>query len=278
MEGRTIVRPNGNRVGMRRTEPIRFNGGPDNCPAKPSHVGAAVLISHQLQWRAGQLSGQTKATLIKLTTPDLLQWRAGQLSGQTRRWTCCQVVPSQASMEGRTIVRPNPQEHCPANNNRLVLQWRAGQLSGQTLRQGAHEINLLLLQWRAGQLSGQTRRRSDSCRELTRASMEGRTIVRPNGPAISRTSLLNDASMEGRTIVRPNMTTTAPVMPTTLASMEGRTIVRPNTPVIKQRVNEAYGFNGGPDNCPAKHDHRLPTVHLFEASMEGRTIVRPNRL
>ena len=38
-----------------------FNGGPGNCPAKPTaisaRIGAAIVIT--LQWRAGQLPGQT---------------------------------------------------------------------------------------------------------------------------------------------------------------------------------------------------------------------------
>ena len=59
MEGRTIARPDW----LIRTEllvlTLAFNGGPDNCPARLP-VGTKIFTPLVfLQWRAGQLPGQT---------------------------------------------------------------------------------------------------------------------------------------------------------------------------------------------------------------------------
>ena len=77
-----------------------FNGGPSNCPAKPSSTCAYCIgRSHlTLQWRAEQLPGQTVSPQcfkpghdMARTSLDLigigaaLQWRAEQLPGQTAR-------------------------------------------------------------------------------------------------------------------------------------------------------------------------------------------------
>ena len=83
MEGRAIARPNRRPVCRGAAGPARFNGGPGNCPAKlcdpiavtsvvvASMEGRAIarpnpkrflpdpLLEQQLQWRAGQLPGQT---------------------------------------------------------------------------------------------------------------------------------------------------------------------------------------------------------------------------
>ena len=108
-----------------------FNGGPGNCPAKrgdemetarrliPSMEGRAIArpntcgMCHadstpSLQWRAGQLPGQTSISPLRTMTRSGLQWRAGQLPGQTS-----------GEMRVRFIVDD-------------ALQWRAGQLPGQT--------------------------------------------------------------------------------------------------------------------------------------------------
>ena len=59
MEGRAIARPN---LRSQRTAlqcVAGFNGGPGNCPAKLQVPGVADSTSQVLQWRAGQLPGQT---------------------------------------------------------------------------------------------------------------------------------------------------------------------------------------------------------------------------
>ena len=59
--------------------------------------------------------------------------------------------------------------------------------------------------------------------------------------------------MEGRTIARPNPAVPRRLPPGQHASMEGRTIARPNARRWRCGPCTRRGFNGGPDNCPAKH-------------------------
>ena len=62
MEGRAIARPNQPEAEATDFAALRFNGGPGNCPAKPSimrlppQTGGMYLASMEL---AGQLPGQT---------------------------------------------------------------------------------------------------------------------------------------------------------------------------------------------------------------------------
>ncbi len=88
------------------TQPSGFNGGPDNCPARPEADLRVRLRAIMLQWRAGQLSGQAPDVPGAMTISTVLQWRAGQLSGQARALAVALETAEQASMEGRTIVRP----------------------------------------------------------------------------------------------------------------------------------------------------------------------------
>ena len=60
-----------------------------------------------LQWRAGQLSGQTSRYHSVHAAGNTLQWRAGQLSGQTLSQPLEVLAKHPPSMEGRTIVRPD---------------------------------------------------------------------------------------------------------------------------------------------------------------------------
>ena len=191
-----------------------FNGGPDNCPAKPDQTWLTACGSTPLQWRAGQLSGQTCRTPSH-TRPckSRLQWRAGQLSGQTKP----------CSTEARTSS---------------VLQWRAGQLSGQTFL-------LCRTPW-----------------PVLAASMEGRTIVRPNlRPAAAGTEG-EVASMEGRTIVRPNRAAAAQTRTLLLRFNGGPDNCPAKLRSRRRRLRSASGFNGGPDNCPAKR-------HALDGRQDG---------
>ena len=83
MEGRTIVRPDDGISSTLRYPTISFNGGPDNCPARLVGPDAVGDWEDALQWRAGQLSGQTQSCTPCAVKICPLQWRAGQLSGQT---------------------------------------------------------------------------------------------------------------------------------------------------------------------------------------------------
>ena len=124
VEGRAIARPH--RPAVATSHGLCFNGGPGNCPAKRD------------QWRAGsswRINGGPKPNQLsvrRLGSLAVLQWRAGQLPGQTAPGTVCSrplapcfnggpgncpAKPGQAtsttsmsrvaSMEGRAIARPN---------------------------------------------------------------------------------------------------------------------------------------------------------------------------
>ena len=224
MEGRTIVRPD---------------------------VGRCCKTDLSLQWRAGQLSGQTRQAIKQSKRPILLQWRAGQLSGQTSF---------------------DPQ---PATASTL-LQWRAGQLSGQT------RILILNLGETNPSMEGRTIVRPDTVRprlDLHRQhpSMEGRTIVRPDRRRTRTRSHPRNPSMEGRTIVRPDRPPATGSRSAT-ASFNGGPDNCPARPCcgddsrtpsntlqwragqlsgqtrrVEQHVpDHLHAFNGGPDNCPAR--------------------------
>ena len=127
MEGRTIVRPGRGAPPPRRTPQQRFNGGPDNCPARLGTTPHSSSGTGALQWRAGQLSGQAL--------------RAARPLGRREK----------ASMEGRTIVRPGTRpprrrtgryesfnggpDNCPARRERSLLSVgeRQASMEGRTI-------------------------------------------------------------------------------------------------------------------------------------------------
>ena len=87
---------------------------------------------------------------------DFLQWRAGQLSGQTL--SAVPSSPGWTSFNGGPDSCPaKPARNTPQSWSPAALQWRAGQLSGQTRSPPPPPPPSTTLQWRAGQLSGQTR-------------------------------------------------------------------------------------------------------------------------
>ena len=181
MEGRTIARPD---VIARRkslSPHLPFNGGPDNCPARPNPVGYGDNGQPFLQWRAGQLPGQTAwgAAVGGLDQLPSMEGRTIARPDAIILYLFLDCFPP--SMEGRTIARPDvakrmPQQdrvnsfnggpdNCPARPSRdgllllmrQTLQWRAGQLPGQTSAVFSFLLMAGSLQWRAGQLPGQTR-------------------------------------------------------------------------------------------------------------------------
>ena len=160
----------------------RFNGGPGNCPAKPAMTAATAARDSLLQWRAGQLPGQTPTRPARASpAPTSLQWRAGQLPGQTLGPNRHARIDRRASMEGRAIARPNP---APGGLGRLVPGCFNGG-PGNCPAKPQDEYDALL-----GDLV---------------ASMEGRAIARPNRDMgqLHHDSVVV-ASMEGRAIARPN--------------------------------------------------------------------------
>ena len=111
---------------------LRFNGGPDNCPARPDAARSRDCTG--TRFNGG---------------PDNCPARPGRQTGQPRR-------RHSASMEGRTIARPDFATESPSTEMPKLLQWRAGQLPGQTVLLLATDSDEKPLQWRAGQLPGQT--------------------------------------------------------------------------------------------------------------------------
>ena len=242
-------------------------------PGQTSRVPPLRLMRVYLQWRAGQLPGQTcnsGGSSIDITL--LLQWRAGQLPGQTsNRGHAHARSVSFNGGPGNCPAKPAPTTkaakvfdpfnggpgNCPAKPEMavtpmldgLALQWRAGQLPGQT----PSPPSIAALQWRAGQLPGQTQARSAQS-VLRLATFNGGPGNCPAKPPPTRWALERRVrpSMEGRAIARPNpgLRRTAPV--SAIPSMEGRAIARPNTVA----------------GC-AQHRGQDP-------SMEGRAIARPN--
>ena len=156
MEGRTIVRPDHTRQRCVGCCDRRLQWRAGQSSGQTPLLKSGLRRTKPLQWRAGQSSGQTISSVIVSGRGARLQWRAGQSSGQTG---CIRVRRPQdhsPSMEGRTIVRPDPADE-PSKLKRLMsLQWRAGQSSGQTIK--IESIGTF------GQFP----------------SMEGRTIVRPD--------------------------------------------------------------------------------------------------
>ena len=204
MEGRAIARPNadasaelltalglqwraGQLPGQTRQHrraapptPRTFNGGPGNCPAKrgrtrprtrrdrcPSMEGRAIARPNLRLWATwgGSI--------------EILQWRAGQLPGQTPRRPDAAVGSADPSMEGRAIARPNLGGPAMKKHDAETLQWRAGQLPGQTRPPRHTSAAARTFNGGPGNCPAKrgTRRRGDGPRG---PSMEGRAIARPN--------------------------------------------------------------------------------------------------
>ena len=90
-----------------------FNGGPSNCPAKPSLLaGVDAVITASMEGRAIARPNVGRA-LPKVLAKLVLQWRAEQLPGQTPSRHLARRDADRASMEGRAIARPNPEPPAP---------------------------------------------------------------------------------------------------------------------------------------------------------------------
>ena len=306
-----------------------FNGGPGNCPAKQRGTAEGITAEYRLQWRAGQLPGQTGPSPAAIgETRSTFNGGPGNCPAKPRGRPLV-LHAAGPSMEGRAIARPNLVETWTCDEPEIRLQWRAGQLPGQTrARVGAvrgtrppfnggpgncpakpgtpkpAKSVSRFLQWRAGQLPGQTptdlHRRASHWPPFNGGP--GNCPAKPRRRR-QRHSRRNRPSMEGRAIARPNQNLWgAWNADDWRPSMEGRAIARPNpaldlpddifVPNLQWRAGQLPGqtcwswphrrsthnpFNGGPGNCPAK---RLagpdPNDKAITPSMEGRAIARPN--
>ena len=279
MEGRAIARPNLNTAS--HSSPAGrppFNGGPGNCPAKQENVSPRDI------------------------TELVLQWRAGQLPGQTRRSTALCGGGRGPSMEGRAIARPNPMHVgafggvvVPSMEGRAIARPNCGDWPATSPARCA-------LQWRAGQLPGQTRRRRQHRRRHHRPSMEGRAIARPNTRSSRRAGALGIA-LQWRAGQLPGQTPAPPLRSeghqspfnggpgNCPAKHAGSSSPRHCPGGLQWRAGQLPGqtrpqrragpkrsaFNGGPGNCPAKRRCCRWCLRRCCPSMEGRAIARPNR-
>ena len=107
MEGRAIARPNPAPWQSPSAPPPAFNGGPGNCPAKliPHHPTTGTRPP--LQWRAGQLPGQTSHRGWSCSTPSTFNGGPGNCPAKPRARPSPRPPPTAPSMEGRAIARPN---------------------------------------------------------------------------------------------------------------------------------------------------------------------------
>ena len=89
-------------------------------------------MTNTLQWRAGQLPGQTQRdTQEHLRRTSTFNGGPGNCPAKRIRADGRQSLRD-PSMEGRAIARPNYEALAAAGGLPMVLQWRAGQLPGQT--------------------------------------------------------------------------------------------------------------------------------------------------
>ena len=211
-----------------RTMTLPFNGGPDNCPARRARSVISRYPKIVLQWRAGQLPGQTRGLNVNPGKVDYLQWRAGQLPGQTAgmerqksysynlQWRAGQLpgqTPgnlglrrshSRPSMEGRTIARPDELEQHPIGSILPAFNGGPDNCPARRVSAPRRQVPECALQWRAGQLPGQTRLIGGAHANSIWPSMEGRTIARPDPRQMFVPASCQSPSMEGRTIARPD--------------------------------------------------------------------------
>ena len=229
MEGRTIARP-------------------DRCRGRTCSTVTGQRKS--LQWRAGQLPGQTTADRTCTSPGTCLQWRAGQLPGQTGAATQWLIWPRRRTFNGGPDNCPARRADRTSPQVRKPLQWRAGQLPGQTAEQRRTAMRAgpcMRLQWRAGQLPGQTwplglaaavggcgtfNGGPDNCparpgpqrsqRDMKLTSLQWRAGQLPGQTRRS------GVSMRGSLQWRAGPASTGRGSAAELPSMEGRTIARPD--------------------------------------------------
>ncbi len=224
MEGRTIVRPD-------------------------DVAGAAVAcLNIPLQWRAGQLSGQTQRALERVRGLQHPSMEGRTIVRPDDSSTNSFVSGDPPSMEGRTIVRPD---------------WKCLRSSG-----------MRWLPFNGGPDNCPARRRSPRPFPARSPSFNGGPDNCPARPVGSR-RLVNDRhspSMEGRTIVRPDA----------LQLRRSRVRIPPfnggpdNCPARRvceiRHHRSPLPFNGGPDNCPARprrRRRRRRAIHAFNGGPDN---------
>ena len=282
--------------------PHAFNGGPGNCPAKPRR-SSSRQSSHVMNPAFNGGPGNCPAKLgphgprSAPATSMALQWRAGQLPGQTSR-RCTRssgaAEAGDASMEGRAIARPNTRPSAlmfastggadPSMEGRAIARPNGG------LGRDEPGLGSQTLQWRAGQLPGQT----SLCNTILAQSVvrsgfnggPGNCPAKREAACCCQLELGDVASMEGRAIARPNNPVDAVFTQKTLPSMEGRAIARPNPdhpahPALKEaflqwRAGQLPGQTmHGQDVAPARTSSAV--LQWRAGQLPGQTTRRASR-
>ena len=83
MEGRAIARPNATVLQTYRASGHSFNGGPGNCPAKHAVIERINQIDQLPSMEGRAIARPNIERALRVATLHALQWRAGQLPGQT---------------------------------------------------------------------------------------------------------------------------------------------------------------------------------------------------
>ena len=227
-------------------------------------------LSIQLQWRAGQLPGQTSHGCSQVWTGRSHTFNGGPgncpakpaSSSREGRAMRSPGSRSTASMEGRAIARPNP-------NTMVATEGRSGLVKPMRFNGGPGNCPAkpgdpwtIRAGWSAcGRFNGgpgncpAKRLQSPTPSVRTARSFNG-------GPGNCPAKPCRPWRSDG---------------PAAAPSMEGRAIARPNLPGARSSCKDR-SFNGGPGNCPAKRPRPRPGLWRSRCpSMEGRAIARPNR-
>ena len=301
MEGRTIVRPDVQQLGLVGAGRLPFNGGPDNRPARPGSSGVSkaqpptfnggpdnrparpradfryAKLNSALQWRAGQSSGQTSHRRRVRWSTLFLQWRAGQSSGQT--WAFDAATTSFAHLQWRAGQSSGQTSSWRAfvPINRQPSMGGPDKSSGQTPSSWPAEGTSRTLQWRAGQSSGQTSSWRALCPSTANLQWRAGQSSGPDAVVLAGRRHFTHPSMEGRTIVRPDATCSHS-QPETSSAFNGGTDNRPARleviepePAPKPRLQWRAGQSSG-----QTRSNRAGACAETTPSMEGRTIVRPD--
>ena len=187
MEGRAIARPDVRPLcdGCVATVPSMEG----RAIARPDHRHGPVVVPgrrRSLQWRAGQLPGQTHR--LRLPGGSALPAFNGGPGNCPARLVTSGPMGITLGFNGVGNCPARVAEcRAIATRSAASLQWRAGQLPGQTATPG-----------RSPSMEGRAIARPDKRVGSVPPSMEGRAIARPDVDCARR------PSMEGRAIARPD--------------------------------------------------------------------------
>ena len=182
-----------------------------------------------------------------------LQWRAGHSPGQTFGLMLFLHGTVPASMEGRTLARPD------ASRGRWSPRCSCSFNGGPDTR------------------PARRRRPAEAPARGYPASMEGRTLARPDRSVLITPTMTVVASMEGRTLARPDFF--ALHESTGESSLQWRAGHSPGQTghAASGRYPAFWCFNGGPDTRPARLARTAPSQKRA-SSFNGGPDTRPARL